>query len=160
MLEKYKPYVISLLFTFAIALFSNYLVGDSTMLYNTIVKPTFAPPASVFGIVWPILYALMAIAAGLIYGEECHSDTCQSSKKHSLRLYVIQLLFNALWPILFFNLELFALSFVWIIILWILILKMTIDFYKINKVAGYLVLPYLLWVTFAAYLNFMIATLN
>ena len=160
MSKKYKPYIVSLLFTFGIALLSNYLVGASSVLYDSLIKPMLSPPANIFGIVWPILYTLMGIAAALIYTTSCNNDTCLSNKKSALRLYIVQLIFNGIWPILLFQFEMFTLSFIWIMILWVLILKMFFDFYKINKDAGYMIIPYLLWVTFAAYLNFMIAILN
>ena len=160
MLKKYKPYIISLLFTFGIALLSNFLSGDSAEVYNSIAKPKLSPPSYVFGIVWPILYLLMSIAVGLIYNTKCDTVKCADNKKSAIRLYVVQLIFNAIWPILFFTFEMFTFAFIWIVILWILIIKMIFDFYKINKVATYMIIPYLLWVTFAAYLNLMIVILN
>ena len=160
MLKKLKPYIISLLFTFAIALFSNFVVGESTSMYDTIAKPALSPPPYVFGIVWPILYTLMAIGAGLVYTTECVTSKCTERKQSAILLYVVQLIVNGIWPILFFRFELFTLAFLCIVVLWLLILKMVYDFYKINKVAGYLIVPYLLWVTFATYLNLMIARLN
>ena len=160
MLKKLKPYIISLLFTFAIALLSNYLVGDPSLLYNDLAKPKLAPPDYIFGIVWPILYVLMAVAAGVVYNSKCYSDRCESDKKSAILLYKVQLIFNGIWPILFFKFELFTFSFVWIVFLWLLILKMMYDFYKINKIAGYMILPYFLWVTFATYFNLMIAIFN
>ena len=160
MLKKYKPYIISLLFTFGIALLSNLLMGDSAEIYNNITKPPFAPPSVAFGIVWPILYVLMAIAAGLIYTSKCDTAQCEADKNTAIRLYIIQLIVNAIWPLLFFRFELFVFSFIWIAILWVMICKMVVQFYKINKTAAYLIIPYLLWVTFAGYLNLMIAALN
>ena len=102
----------------------------------------------------------MAIAVGLVYTRKCYSIECGTEKRKAISLYIVQLIFNVIWPILFFRFELFFFSFIWIMILWVLILKMFISFYKIHKGAAYLILPYLLWVTFAAYLNFMIWFLN
>ena len=160
MLKKLKPYIFSFLFTFGIALLSNYFSSDSSTVYDNIVKPSLSPPPYLFGVVWPILYVLMAISAGLIYNSVCNNDQCRANKKSAIVLYIVQLIVNGIWPILFFQFEMFALSFIWILILWILILKMILEFHKINKVAAYMMVPYLLWVTFAAYLNLMIAILN
>ena len=82
------------------------------------------------------------------------------NKVQGLRLYILQLTFNFIWSILFFNLQAYAFAFIWLILLWLLILLMIISFSKSDKPAAYLQIPYLLWVTFAGYLNFMVWVLN
>lgn len=121
--------------------------------FEALNKPALSPPGWLFPVVWTVLYILMGIASYLVLTSGKPNDT-------ALIVYGIQLVFNFFWPILFFNLELYLLSFFWLVLLWLLILKTTLSFYQISKPAGYLMLPYLLWVTFAGYLNFFIYLLN
>lgn len=118
--------------------------------FETIQKPVLSPPGWLFPIVWTVLYILMGIASYLVL-------TTESSQHVTLFIYKIQLFFNFIWPIIFFNLRLYLLAFIWLIILWLLILITAILFYKTNKLA---MLPYLIWVTFAGYLNLSIYLLN
>ena len=118
-------------------------------------KPVFSPPAVLFPIVWTILYTLMGISAYII------DKSPQSTEKNrALVLYYIQLFFNFLWSFIFFNFNNYLVAFMWITALLILIIATTVEFYKIRPVAGYLMIPYILWVTFAAVLNFSIYLLN
>ena len=121
--------------------------------FETIQKSVLSPPGWLFPIVWTVLYILMGIASYLVL-------TTESSQHVTLFIYKIQLFFNFIWPIIFFNLRLYLLAFIWLIILWLLILITAILFYKTNKLAGYLMLPYLIWVTFAGYLNLSIYLLK
>lgn len=116
-------------------------------------KPTFAPPGFLFPVVWTILYVLMGIASYLVL-------TSGKPTGNALIVYGIQLVFNFFWSILFFNLGLCMFAFLWLVLLWLLILLTTVLFYQILKPAGYLMIPYLLWVTFAGYLNLGIYLLN
>lgn len=140
----------------ALPLVLGIIVGLLTMnsmnIYDTIVKPPFAPPGILFPIVWGILYPLMGVSLYLVY--------LSNGSKKSYYLFGIQLAFNLIWPFLFFTLEAFTLAFFWIIALWILIILMIVSFYKDSKLAAYLQIPYLLWVTFAAVLNIWIAINN
>ena len=121
--------------------------------YSEIIKPTFNPPNSVFGPVWTTLYLLIGISLYLIL-------ISKNSKKTALYLFFTQLILNSLWSILFFGLENPLAAFIEIIVLWVIILLTILYFYKINKNAAYLLIPYILWVTFAAILNFFIFILN
>ncbi len=156
MLGKIKSYAIGILIPVAVGLLSAYFTRDNMDLYKTIVKPDLAPPAILFPIVWTILYILMGIGSAIIY----NSDADDKSKNRALLIYGIQLLINFFWSLLFFNQRAFLLSLVWLILLWILIIAMIASFAKINKTAAWLQVPYLLWVTFAGYLNLMIYLLN
>ena len=99
----------------------------------------------------------MGISAALIYtNKEAGAD----EKKIALKIYGFQLIVNFLWSLIFFNLRSWLFAFIWILLLWVLIIIMIVRFYKIKPIAGLLQIPYLLWVTFAAYLNFMIYLLN
>ncbi len=157
MKEKIESYIIGILLPLAIGSLSALLTRGSVDVYQTIIKPDLAPPAIVFPIVWPILYILMGVGSTIIFNSQ---GVDPKEKKNALQIYAIQLALNFLWSIIFFNFRAFGLSFVVIIVLWILILLMILKFAGVNKVAGLLQIPYLLWVTFATYLNFMIYILN
>lgn len=132
---------------------SALLTRGSMETFASVNKPPLSPPGWLFPIVWTILYILMGVASYLVL-------TSGKMNRTALTVYGIQLAFNFLWPILFFNLELYLFSFIWLVILWLLILITTVLFYIISKPAGYLMIPYLLWVTFAGYLNLAIYLLN
>lgn len=157
MILKIKPYIISILIALATGALSALLTSGNMDLYSTIITPPLAPPAVLFPIVWTILYILMGINAALIYNTQ---NVAEHEKKTALYIYAISLLFNFFWSIIFFNNRQFLFAFIWLLILWILIILTIIKYYKINPVAAYLQIPYLLWVTFAAYLNFAIWYLN
>ncbi|HEX3037613.1 MAG TPA: TspO/MBR family protein [Oscillospiraceae bacterium] len=151
---KWKSLIISLILSFGIGALSGFLTSGSMEVYKKLKQPPLSPPAAVFPFVWTVLFLLMGISAYLIYNENAYD----SGK--ALLLYGVQLLVNFLWPIFFFNMHLYLFSFIWILFLWVLIILMIRQFYKINKTAAYLQIPYLLWVTFAAYLNLAVALLN
>lgn len=130
------------------------LTRNSMDFYSTIRTPSFAPPGFIFPIVWTILFVLMGISCYLIY------DSGSEQTKDALTWYIIQLGLNFAWSIIFFNFRLFLFAFIWIIVLWIAIFIMIRKFAKINKVAAYLQIPYLLWVTFATVLTLFIYILN
>lgn len=124
--------------------------------YSMLETPDFAPPGWIFPIVWTILYVMMGIAKYLV-------DTHATSEKERLGAaipYYIQLGLNFLWSFLFFKWALRGVAFFEIIILLIMIIYTTYKFYKINRTAGYLMIPYILWVAFASILNFSIWQLN
>lgn len=145
--------IIAILIPLAVGSFSA-LINGNMSLYSTINKPAFSPPSIVFPIVWTILYVLMGISSYIIYS----SDSADKTK--ALKIYALQLFFNFCWSILFFRYQLYLFSFLWLVILIVLICIMIKDFYKINPAAAYLQIPYLLWCIFAAYLNFSIYTMN
>ena len=145
--------IIAILIPLAVGSLSA-LISGNMALYSTINKPAFSPPSIVFPIVWTILYVLMGISSYIIYS----SDSADKTK--ALKIYALQLFFNFCWSILFFRYQLYLFSFLWLVILIVLICIMIKDFYKINPAAAYLQIPYLLWCIFAAYLNFSIYTMN
>ncbi len=157
MWKKIKPYVISVLIALAVGGLSALVTRESMDIYSQIVTPKLAPPGYVFPIVWTILFTLMGISSALVYVKAKGSPTIQ---KTGLGVYALQLAVNFFWSILFFNFQAFLISFLWLILLWILIVIMILRFYKISPLAAYLQIPYLLWVTFAGYLNWMIYMLN
>ena len=133
-------------------LFSNMQSG----FFSSLEKPPLSPPGWLFPVVWTVLYVLMGIASYLIYT----SDAPKSDKFLALGLYAFQLFFNFFWSIIFFSLEKYLFAFIWLIVLWMLIIMTTVVFRTISKPAARLMIPYILWVTFAGYLNLAIYLLN
>ena len=132
--------------------------------YNTLQKPPLSPPSIAFPITWTILYILMGISYGILKNQYINNLSILNNKEGKLlstrQLYYIQLTVNALWSIIFFIFKWRLFAFIWILILIILVILMIIDFYKKNKLAGLLQIPYLLWLIFAAYLNLGVYILN
>ena len=119
-------------------------------------QPPLSPPSWLFPVVWTILYTLMGIASYLVIT----SVGPQRQINTAITVYGVQLIFNFFWSLFFFNLYLFYFSFVWLIALWLLIIATLLLFSRLSNIAGYLIIPYLLWVSFAAYLNLGVAILN
>lgn len=130
---------------------------QAAQFYQQLVRPDWAPPPSVFGPVWTVLYALMALAAWLVWRE---GGFARARARTPLTLFLVQLCFNALWSWLFFAWHLGAWALADILLLWVLILIVTIGFWRVRPMAGILFLPYLLWVTFAVALNYSVWQLN
>lgn len=153
---KIKTYAFWIVFTLAVGAFSGWLTREGTEFYNEMItKPPLSPPAWVFPVVWTILYVLMGIGAAKIYMAP-RSD----ARFKSLYFYLVQLAVNFFWSIIFFNLQNYLFALVWLLILWVLIILMILSFSKVSKTAAFLQIPYLIWVTFAAYLNFGVWLLN
>lgn len=150
---QWKNLITCIAIPLAVGSLSALLTQNNMETFASINKPALAPPGWLFPVVWTILYILMGIASYLVLTSGKANDT-------ALTVYGIQLVFNFFWSIIFFNLELYLFAFIWLVLLWLLILRTTILFYQISKLAGYLMIPYLLWVTFAGYLNFSIYLLN
>lgn len=157
MKNQIKTYVIGILIPLIIGGLSALLTAGNMNIYSEIQKPPLAPPGILFPIVWTILYILMGIGSVMIYNSS-FGTTAQRNK--ALIVYGIQLAVNFFWSILFFNMKAYLFSFIWLILLWGLIVLMIYKFSQINKVAALLQVPYLLWVTFAGYLNLAIYLLN
>lgn len=153
--SKLKIYGIFLLITGIVGGLSALLTNMGMESYKAAEKPALTPPDIVFPIVWTVLFALMAISAARVW----LTDNSRL-RNHGMIVYIIQLFFNFFWSILFFNFQTYGLAFLWIFGLWVLILLMILRFYKADKIAGLLQIPYLLWVSFAAYLNYMVWLLN
>ena len=148
----------SLLLSLFIALFGGGVVGILTMgsqgVYKSLKLPSFSPPSFIFPIVWSILYVLMAVSSYMVY------ESGSKIKKRALFVYGLQLLLNFIWPIIFFNTKMYWLAFFLLAFLLILVLAMIYLFYKVRPLVAYLQIPYVLWLLFAGYLNFMVAALN
>lgn len=135
---------------------SGLISSGGMRAFEEAAKPPLTPSGIVFPIVWTILYALMGISSYMIVT----SNAPQKETECAILLYAAQLFVNFLWSPFFFNLKLYFFSFAWLILLWVLILMMILRFYRIRPLAAYLQIPYLLWVTFAGYLNLGVAILN
>lgn len=135
---------------------ASLITRGGTVQYESFVKPPLSPPAWLFPIVWTILYILMGISSYLILT----SNASKEQKDGAMMLYWYQLAVNFLWPTFFFNFEWYFFSLLWLLLLWVLVLLMILAFYKIDKRAAWLNVPYLIWLTFAAYLNAMVWWLN
>ena len=156
MKTKWKNIVIWVLLSEATGALSGWLSRDSTEIYNlTVQKPPLSPPEWLFPVVWGLLYALMGIGAGLVANSQPTRE-----RSRGLNLMVAQLIVNFFWPLLFFNLQAFGFSLLWLLALWTLVLLMILQFRKTVPLAAWLQIPYLLWLTFAVYLNAGVWILN
>ena len=127
---------------------------ESGNSYNEFIKPSFAPPGIIFPIVWFILYTLMGISSYIVLESNSYL------KEESIVVYISQLVVNLVWSFLFFTFKWYLFSFIWLLFLIFLVVVMIMRFYKVSKVSGYLQIPYLCWLIFAAFLNFSIYLLN
>lgn len=157
MWNKIKPYVISIAIALGVGGLSALLTSGNMDIYSRIVQPPLAPPSILFPIVWTILYVLMGISAAMIYNEKGKKP---EEVRNALIVYAVSLVFNFFWSIIFFNMQAYLFAFIWLIALWVLILITIIKYYQIRPLAAYLQIPYLVWVTFAGYLNLAIYILN
>ena len=151
-----KILFLSIVIPLAVGGLVTFFSKENMFMFNLIEKPPLSPPSWLFPVVWTILYILMGVASYFVFT----STQKENIIKIALQSYVIQLLFNFLWPILFFNLGLYFFTFFWLLALLALIIFTTNLFYKISKLAAYLMVPYILWVFWAGYLNLGIAILN
>lgn len=149
-------WIIGLALPLAVGGLAGWLTMGSMSTNSALVQPLLAPPPWVFPVVWTVLYLLMGIASVLIW----KADAPQAEKKQALTWYVAQLAVNFVWPLLFFNAGLYGIAFAWLILLLVLVVETMIAFRAINPVAAGLMVPYLLWLLFAAYLNAAIWFLN
>lgn len=150
---QWKKLILCIALPLAVGGLSALLTRGGMDAFAALSKPALSPPGWLFPVVWTLLYILMGIASYLVL-------TSEKPKGAALSIYALQLVFNFFWPIIFFNFEAYLFAFVWLVILWVLILVTMILFFRISETAGYLLLPYLLWVTFAGYLNLYIYILN
>ena len=149
---KTKIYIKSILIPLIVGGIVGLLISSS-IDYNSLQKPFLAPPSITFPIVWTILYILMGISYGLLKSNGLVDIKID-------RIYYLQLGVNALWSIFFFLLKWRLFSFLWILLLAVLVIIMIVKFYQKNKIAGLIQIPYILWVLFASYLNLFIYILN
>lgn len=153
-MKRAKPYIFSILLALTIGGLSALSIAKNMNIYDKITAPPLSPPGWLFPVVWTILFILMGISAAIIYTSNA------PKKDDALFIYAVSLVLNFSWSIFFFNLLSFIVSFIILVALWLSIILTIVKYYKINKPAAWLQLPYLLWVTFAGYLNLAIVFLN
>ena len=153
-MKKAKPYIFSILLALTVGGLSALATANNMNIYDKINPPPLSPPGWLFPVVWTILYILMGVSSAIIFKSR------SSKKDDALFIYAISLVLNFSWSIFFFNMQSFIVAFVILVALWLSIIITIIKYYKINKAAAWLQLPYLLWVTFAGYLNLAIIFLN
>ena len=151
---KLKPLLLSLLISLGSGGLAALFTGNSMEFYQSLKQPPLSPPGWVFPLAWTILYSLMGVAAYLVWMRD------STGRNGALFFYGLQLIFNFVWPLLFFNARAYLASLIWLLLLWVLILITTARFFQETKAAGWLMIPYLLWVAFAGYLNAGVWLLN
>lgn len=124
--------------------------------YKELIKPSFNPPNWLFGPAWTILFALMGVSFYLVYEKGLKNKKV----REAIYVFIAQFIFNIAWSFIFFGARLPRLALFEIIIMWGLILLTILKFYKVSKLAGLLLIPYLLWVSFATFLNYTVVVLN
>lgn len=157
-LEKrnWKIYGIWIGITEAVGALSGWLSRSGMKEYSqTVTQPPLSPPMWLFPVVWAILYALMGIGAARIWMSPESLE-----RKRGLNLFVAQLIVNFFWSLIFFELQAFGFALVWLVLLWVLVAWMIFTFLKVDPLAAWLQIPYLLWLTFAAYLTAAVWLLN
>ena len=156
MKKPWKTYLLWILLAEAAGGLSGWLTREGTKAYNqAIVQPPLSPPGWVFPVVWTILFALMGIGAARIY-----LAPPSKARSRGLNLFISQLVVNFFWSPIFFNPQAFGLAFFWLLLLWGQVIWMILTFRKVDRTATNLQIPYLLWLTFAAYLNAGVWYLN
>lgn len=150
---NWKKLIIITLLTFFVGSFFNFFTMNNMETFKELSKPIDVP-GILFPIVWTILYLLMSVSYYII------SNSNDKQKDESKTIYIVQLIINSLWSLIFFGFEAYLLAFIWIIILLIAVIVMIVKFYKVNRLSAYLQIPYVLWIIFAGYLNLGIYILN
>lgn len=153
---NYKTLAISILIPIAVGGLSALFTMGSMKDFEALRQPPLSPPSWLFPVVWTALFILMGISLYLVLESPDSID----GKEKAFKVYFLQLAFNFMWSIIFFNFGAYEIAFAWLIALLALIVVTTANFFKISTLAGVLMLPYIAWVAFAAYLNLAIAYLN
>ena len=155
MSQEKKTYVFFIILCETVGVISGLLSMMGMRNFDDVMQSELTPPGIVFPIVWFVLYALMGIGAARIRLAE---ESLEQVK--ALLIFSLQLAVNFFWSIIFFDLQAFQFAFWWLVILWVLIILMITAYHKVDKLAAYIQIPYLLWVTFAGYLTYMTWMMN
>ena len=154
--KPWKTYVLWIAICEAVGFFAGILTRQGTKIYaQTAIKPPLTPPGWLFPVVWVVLYALMGIGAARIT-----LAPSSAGRSRGLNLMVTQLVVNFFWPLLFFNAGAYGFALLWLLLLWGLVLWMILVWRKVETLAAWLQIPYLLWLSFAVYLNAGVWYLN
>ena len=156
MWKKIQVFLVAIGLTFLVGALSYWASGGNNQtVYESLILPTGAPPAALFGIVWPLWYLLLGIAAGLVY-----LTPPTPAKSEGLRFYELHLLTLFTWPILFFRLQSYWAAFTLLLLVVFTLFLMQSRYYQVSKAAFYLLIPYCLWILYALWLNLRVAMLN
>ena len=153
---RLKTLIPAILLPLAVGAAAGFLTRDGMAIFASVNKPPLSPPGWLFPIVWTALYILMGIASALVWS----ADASPIRRDRALSFYMLQLTANFVWPLIFFGMELYLVAFVWLVLLWLLSAITTLLFHYISSGAGRLMLPYMLWLSFALYLNLGVWILN
>ena len=151
-----KKFIISIIIPIAVGGLSAFITKDNMDIYSKISTPALSPPGWVFPVVWSVLYILMGVSLYLVWNNKIYTML----KKAAYTLFAVQLFLNFIWSPIFFNKQWFLLAFIVLVTLWLVTFAMILEFYKLSKPASLLQIPYILWLTFAGYLNLAIYVLN
>ena len=151
-MKHWKSYLFWIALSEGVGALAGWLTREGVQQFSaTAIQPPLSPPAWVFPVVWGIIYALMGIGAARIW---------MTAEKGGINLFLTQLIVNFFWPLLFFNTQAYGFAVLWLVGLWLLVLAMILAFRKSDRLAAWLQIPYLLWLTFALYLNVGVWYLN
>ena len=148
--------VLSLIIPLLVGGISAALSSQGMVAYGNMNKPPLSPPPWVFSVAWTILYLIMGLASYFIVTAGPGSK----GKGMLITAYIVQLIMNFMWSLIFFNHKLYFVAFIWLMVMWLIVIFCAIGFYSIKKTATYLFIPYIVWLTFAAYLNLGTYLLN
>ena len=155
-MNKIVKAILTIAFPLVVGALSGFLIRNNVFIYGVLQKPPFALPANLFSIVWGALYLTMGIALYLFTNADISSD----AKNYGITVFAFQLLLNFFWPILFFNFRMFLLAFILLVVLFVFVAITVSTFYNARKSSGILLIPYLLFLVYAGYLNFGVWFLN
>ena len=156
MKNKWKIYAFWIALSEVVGIIAGLLIRNGVEIYGlTVNKPPLSPPDWVFPVVWTILYSLMGISAARVWLAEDSQE-----KSRSISLFIAQLAVNFFWPLFFFNLQAYGFALLWLILLWVLVFLLIFNTRRVDMLASWLLIPYLIWLTFAIYLNFGVYLLN
>lgn len=151
-----RRFIVWILLTEAIGVLSGFLSREGMKIYMaTVIKPPLSPPGWVFPVVWGILYALLGIGVAMVYRAPPSRQ-----RSRGLNFYIAQMIVNFFWGLIFFNARAFGFAFFWLLLLLVLVVGMVLSFHQVQPLSAKLQIPYLLWLVFAAYLNFGVWLLN
>ena len=153
---QFGPLTAALAIPLAVGGFSAFLTREGMERFQSVPQPPFSPPAWLFPVVWTILYLLMGAASYLVWS----SGASEARRSRALTVYGLGLAANFLWPIVFFTMQFYFTAFLLLLLLWILAVITALLFSCIDERAGRLMIPYIVWLSFAAYLNIGVWLLN
>lgn len=155
-MNKILKAILTIAIPLVVGALSGFLIRNNVFIYDVLQKPPFSLPNNLFSIVWGILYVTMGIGLYLF----TNAKIVPEDKSYGLTVFAFQLLLNFFWPILFFNFRMYLLAFILLVVLFVFVAITIASFYNARKVSGIILIPYLLFLVYAGYLNFGVWFLN